>query len=570
LPSGTVGTTYSQTLAATGGTPPYTWSISGGSLPAGLSLNTSTGQISGTPTTAGTSNFTVRVTDSASGSDTQDLSITISPSGTTGPTISSITPNNPYVGQTIVISGSGFGASKESSTVTIGGVTANPTAWSDTSITLAVPSGAANGNVVVTVGGASANSTITLQTGGVVIDDFEGGSVGTWAQGLAQSGYYAFGAGIEPDNSSITANGPQAEARLHGAKGMKVKYSYVSDWGGGWGATLANTLDLSSYDTISFYVKWDGSSNNLKFTLQDSRRHVYATTVSNATLAPFSASYGKVTLNKSSFVEDTDNSSREPGAIDWSAITNYNIVYNTMGTSTNYQYIDSITAGTVNLGTGEGGTGPTPTPTGEVVITSVTPSSGPAGTRMLISGSGFGDTQGSSQLVFENTQTKVNYQVEVISWSANTIEAIVPRLAPEGIYTLKVIRIAITHGTMQAFESNPASFQVTAAMSAAGIATIYPNPFNPLASGTRANGVAANSTTMVFNASGVSSVGVYIYDAAGRLVYHTSASGSEVNWNGRDDQGNLVGDGLYLVRIVNEDSKSLIAKGKVLVIKRAQ
>jgi flagellar hook assembly protein FlgD len=54
------------------------------------------------------------------------------------------------------------------------------------------------------------------------------------------------------------------------------------------------------------------------------------------------------------------------------------------------------------------------------------------------------------------------------------------------------------------------------------------------------------------------------------LVYHASASGSEVNWNGRDDQGNLVGDGLYLVRIVNEESKSLIAKGKVLVIKRVQ
>jgi hypothetical protein len=275
-----------------------------------------------------------------------------------------------------------------------------------------------------------------------------------------------------------------------------------------------------------------------------------------------------VTVSKSSFAADPDGSDAgNNGTFNWDKVVNYNFVYNTNKTSTNYQYIDSITAGEVNLGTGEGGT---VTPTGEVVITSVTPPSGPAGTKMTISGSGFGDTQGSSQLVFENTQTKVNYQVEVISWSANTIEAIVPRLAPEGIYTLKVIRIAITRGTMQAFESNPASFQVTAAMSAAGTATIYPNPFNPLASGTRANGVAANSTTMVFNASGVSNVGVYIYDAAGRLVYHTSTSGSEVNWNGRDDQGNLVGDGLYLVRIVNEDSKSLIAKGKVLVIKRAQ
>ena len=61
LPGGTVGTAYSQTLAATGGITPYSWSISSGTLPAGLSIGSSTGLISGTPTTPGTSNFTVRV-----------------------------------------------------------------------------------------------------------------------------------------------------------------------------------------------------------------------------------------------------------------------------------------------------------------------------------------------------------------------------------------------------------------------------------------------------------------------------------------------------------------------------
>jgi hypothetical protein len=81
LADGTVGTDYSEQLQATGGTPPYAWSISAGSLPAGLNLNTNTGDISGTPTTAGTANFTAMVTDSASATDTQALSITtISPS----------------------------------------------------------------------------------------------------------------------------------------------------------------------------------------------------------------------------------------------------------------------------------------------------------------------------------------------------------------------------------------------------------------------------------------------------------------------------------------------------------
>ena len=77
LPDGTVGEFYSQTLEATGGTPPYSWSISAGNLPDGLSLNESSGNISGTPTVAGQFNFTAKVTDSQSQTDTQDLSINI-------------------------------------------------------------------------------------------------------------------------------------------------------------------------------------------------------------------------------------------------------------------------------------------------------------------------------------------------------------------------------------------------------------------------------------------------------------------------------------------------------------
>ncbi len=65
-PSATVGTAYSQTLAASGGTVPYTWTLATGStLPAGLTLSTA-GIISGTPITAApAANFTVTVTDSA-------------------------------------------------------------------------------------------------------------------------------------------------------------------------------------------------------------------------------------------------------------------------------------------------------------------------------------------------------------------------------------------------------------------------------------------------------------------------------------------------------------------------
>ena len=78
LANGTVGTAYSRTLSATGSTP-ITWSIDTGSLPTGLNLSTA-GVISGTPTTAATSNFTVKATN-AIGSGTKALSIVIAPSG---------------------------------------------------------------------------------------------------------------------------------------------------------------------------------------------------------------------------------------------------------------------------------------------------------------------------------------------------------------------------------------------------------------------------------------------------------------------------------------------------------
>jgi RHS repeat-associated protein len=78
LQDGTVGQAYGSTLNAQGGTTPYTWSIASGSLPAGLSLNASTGMISGTPTTATTPvDLTVQVTSSGALQQTDDAVLTL-------------------------------------------------------------------------------------------------------------------------------------------------------------------------------------------------------------------------------------------------------------------------------------------------------------------------------------------------------------------------------------------------------------------------------------------------------------------------------------------------------------
>ncbi len=108
LPSGLVGTAYSQTLTASGGTAGYTFAVSSGTLPAGLTLNAGTGVISGTPTTSNASgvSLTFRATDANGCSGTRTINLIICPVITLAPA----TLPTPVVGtsytQSITASGS--------------------------------------------------------------------------------------------------------------------------------------------------------------------------------------------------------------------------------------------------------------------------------------------------------------------------------------------------------------------------------------------------------------------------------------------------------------------------------
>jgi Putative Ig domain/Matrixin len=71
------GTFFTYILPATGGTPPYTWQVATGALPAGIGLNPNTGTLTGTPTDSGTSSVTVQMTDSKSQMALKGLTITV-------------------------------------------------------------------------------------------------------------------------------------------------------------------------------------------------------------------------------------------------------------------------------------------------------------------------------------------------------------------------------------------------------------------------------------------------------------------------------------------------------------
>ena len=146
LPSGQVGNAYSATLAATGGTTPYKWSLSSGSLPAGLSLNASTGAISGVPTASASAvALTFKVSDSSKPAQSKSVSLSL----TIAPVPLAITTTSLPNGQ----AGVAYSANLSASGGTL------PYKWSLTSGTL--PAGLSLNSSTGTISGtpsASANS----------------------------------------------------------------------------------------------------------------------------------------------------------------------------------------------------------------------------------------------------------------------------------------------------------------------------------------------------------------------------------------------------------------------------
>ena len=179
LPNGVVGTAYNATVLATGGSVynsahAYGWSVSRGSLPAGLSLNTvnNTGQITGTPTAVGSSTFTLSVRDKNPNGiqgDDEQRSITIQASVSPVPQITSLSPASAMVGSpdlTLTIDGTNFIGGPGGSTVNFGpNLGSPPSTVTSASLTIVIPAAemATAGPVLVTVsnpapGGGTSNS----------------------------------------------------------------------------------------------------------------------------------------------------------------------------------------------------------------------------------------------------------------------------------------------------------------------------------------------------------------------------------------------------------------------------
>jgi len=168
LPNGTIGVAYPpQTLAATGGTSPYTWAVTNGTLPAGLTLAGATGVISGTPTTAATSSFTVTVTDAASpqGTASATLSITISAMTISTTTLQGATVGNAY-SQTLAVVG---GTAPYAWSVTVGTLPAGLTLDGATGIISGTPTTVGTSTFTVSVSDSSVPANTATQQLSIVV-----------------------------------------------------------------------------------------------------------------------------------------------------------------------------------------------------------------------------------------------------------------------------------------------------------------------------------------------------------------------------------------------------------------
>jgi len=196
--NGELSTAYSSSFTPTGGVPPYTVSISSGNLPGGLTLNASTGAISGTPTQSGTFAFTGKVVDSlvvgAGGSpDSTTASCSISIAGAL--TITNLSPYTAVAGGpgfTLTVDGTGF---TPSSVVSWNGASLATTYINATQLTALVPA---------SLFPTPEFAAVTVSNGGLVSNAATFSVLETWVQILDQ---YAVTFGqLIPADSNLVAD----------------------------------------------------------------------------------------------------------------------------------------------------------------------------------------------------------------------------------------------------------------------------------------------------------------------------------------------------------------------------
>lgn len=231
LPSGIVGRTYSGSIIASGGVAPYNFAITDGALPAGLFLNSSTGAVTGTPSSAVTKYFWVRATDSQGAAAKLHVQITIS-GGTTSSVISvSVSPSSASV----------TSGNTQPFTATVQG-TAN------TAVTWAASSGTISSGGLFTAPSVDGTITVTI-TATSVADTTKRASATVSVSHAAST---TISLAVSPSSASVTSGNTQPfSATVQGTTNTAVTWSASSGTISSSGLFTAPSVSSSTTVTIT-------------------------------------------------------------------------------------------------------------------------------------------------------------------------------------------------------------------------------------------------------------------------------------------------------------------------------
>jgi len=247
LPTGIVGAAYSQALTTSGATPPTTWTVMSGALPAGLTLS-SAGVLSGTPAAAGTSSFTISVTDSMMALSSQTFSLTILPSAldfTSALRVAQVVDGGGFVTQFAIVN-------LDTSEVSFQG-----RFWDDNGNAMSLP--LTNGAVGDLAGTLAPGATAFARTSGNSAPLLQG-----WAE-IASTGR----TGVLAIFRLATPGKPDSEATVIGTRsGGNIFLPFDNTLGFATGVAVSNTNPAQSVNVTMIFTSDSGVQTEAAITLQ--------------------------------------------------------------------------------------------------------------------------------------------------------------------------------------------------------------------------------------------------------------------------------------------------------------
>jgi RHS repeat-associated protein len=410
------------------------------------------------PTGASTGNVAVTVAGAAS----NGLGFTVN----TAPGIASIYPQSGLVGTQVLITGANFGATQQSSTVSMNGMNVPVMSWSGTSLLVVVPSGASSGPFVVSVGTQTGNSsvfTVSAVPTGWLQQDI--GAVGIAGAGTFQNGAF-----------TVTGAG---QGIWNSADAMHFVYQPLS----GDGYIVARVVSMpggTTYEQAGVIIRetLNAGAASACVAYQANQNPPVKLFVRSSTGGNTSALTGNGNVSLPYWVKlvrsgNSFSAYMSLDGLNWAqvgssqTITMAQSVYVGLGVSSDI----TSTSGTAVFDNVSVSSNSNPAP----VINALSATTGSVGSQVVINGLNFGTSQGNSQVLLNGLATTIN------SWGATSTTITIPVGATSGPLVVSV------GPSMN--DSNPVEFEVTAQPLPAGLLDRDVGQTGTVGTATYSNGV---------------------------------------------------------------------------------